>query len=764
MCRTSIFFLLVAGAVFPACRAAPVAMTSYCAGPEGPHPKTLRVSKADGGWRVSVKLAGLRPDTSVRRARLLAARGDVKDPKDLLADIEIYPGQDASGRRLELLTPGYDRFDATAAVRNAVNSGQLHLFVKTFPGWVRESTRLEVTYEDAAKAEGTPAQAAGLRVFHRAGQTFITWTEVAPPITDKEVTWGAFRAARAKSRNACAYRIYRHTRPITADNFIEAELTGEVGPLSCWNINGRNTEYLIGQAMIQPDKIGELALRHNHEVYTWHMSHPRMDRYPLARLVIDERAGPLPPGTGLYVHHPSQPGKRYYAVVSCRGGVENTRDFSKANALREPVDEAVGAGVPVHQGPGLWGPYFDYPGRRQVYVQWCAPPLAPRPNMSFNWTVLAPPDLKPDRPAPVELYFHSGNYTYAKPPRKFIRRSIQLATHDWPPSGWYGFHTAYGTLRSYRSGGVDNHTQKRIIAFLGWAERTFPLDRDRILLPGSDGAALLALNYPDKFAYVLINRFSNDVLRRPSKFLYAWGPPCAEIKDPKGRASWGWAMLDQIVLARRDRDLPFFFCRGYSWGPHVRGFAKGEGRFYDAMRKANQPLMADWTWASGRLIPPHKYTGRWRGLDLTRTTPVPAFANCSLDANRESNGNVNLRLSWEPVTESAGPPGPPPAEGEPPRPGTGRGADAVQCVIHSGGEATFDLTFRRLQQFTVKPGQTLRWTAANSPTRRIPKPKPQSGTVRVDGDGLPVIKGLKINSHAKLTVKVTRARAANGDH
>ena len=498
-------------------------------------------------------------------------------------------------------------------------------------------------------------------------------------------------------------------------------------------------EYLIGQAMIKSDKIGELAEGHNHAMYTWGPNHPRMDRYPVDRLVIDSKAGPLPPGTGLYVHHPWRAQKRYYAVVSCRAGVENTNDFSAANALAKPLAEKTGRGEPVHQGPGLWGPFFDYPGRRQVYVQWCAPPLAPRQNMYFNWSVLVPPGLAKDQKAPGELYFHSGNFSYAKPRIKMILKSVQIAPHDWPPSGWYGYNDSFGTLASYATGQVRDHTQRRILSFMDWALKTFPIDAERILLPGSDGAALLALKHPERFAYVLINKFSNQVLRTPKggALAMAWGPKCAQVKDRAGRADWGWAMLDQVVQARRGRDLPLIYCKGYSWGPFVRGFAKGKGRFYTAMRKANQPIIADWTWASGQLIRPDRYSGLWRGLDITRTTPIPAFANCSTDNNKEGDGNTNLPIGWQAIKETAG---------------------GVAIVVSNRRGCTVDLAFRRLQTFKPKAGEQVRWEAISAKPRRGQTPDPQNGAAVVDRDGVFVLKGLKIAGGSNLTVKVARAK------
>ena len=109
--------------------------------------------------------------------------------------------------------------------------------------------------------------------------------------------------------------------------------------------------------------------------------------------------------------------------------------------------------------------------------------------MYFNWSVLIPPSISGK--APAELYFHPSGYSYAQPGKKAMRDSIQLAPHDYPPSGWYGFNNAWGTLKNLTDGVVSNHTQRRIIAFLDWAKQTLPIDPDRVLCTGADGAAAL---------------------------------------------------------------------------------------------------------------------------------------------------------------------------------------------------------------------------------------------------------------------------------
>jgi len=719
----------------------------------------ITVKETDRGEGVlQFDLSRIPQGAKVFRARLLCERRPLdKGDEGELETIEILPlaaglsegsGPRTSGGRLELAAPLYRSFDVTDLVQSWVaGRGTPGVFVKKFPGWLPEKTYLDVMYE--GEPGGVPPQVDRVNVLHREGQTFITFTEVdrllaevgqassLPGRQDACPTWGEIKSALASAPDACTYRIYRHTGPINGRTITQAELVAEVGPLSGYNTNGRNKEYLIGRAMVESDEIGELARDYGGYMHIWTMNHPRMDRYPVPRLVVDERRGPLPAGTGLYVHQPDGAGRKYYAVVSCRHGVENLRDFSGRN-VTGPVEERVGTGVPVRQGKGLWGPYFDYPGTRWVYVQWCGPPLAPKHNMYFNWSVLIPPQTA-DK-APTELYFHPDGYSYAQPGKKLLRASVQIAPHDYPASGWYGFNDAWTTLRSPKAAAVDNHTQKRIMAFLDWAKQALPIDPDRIVAVGSDGAAALALNFPETFSYVLITRFDpRGVLgaETAGEFAAAWGPKSPAIQDAQGRGDWTWADLDKLVekATAEGKDLPLFACRGPSWG-RVEGWGKGRGRFYSAMHKAGQPLVAHWAWG-GRLeaVQPDKWTGLWRGLDLSRSTAVPAFSNCSLDQEGEGGGNTNLGLLWSDVTDEPN-----------------RFEMTITCP-----ECTFDVTLRRLQRFRVEPGQRVRWVATPLPGSHGETAQPQAGQATADEHGIVTIRGLKYPARAGgLAVNVTR--------
>lgn len=568
-----------------------------------------------------------------------------------------------------------------------------------------------------------------IKALHRAGQTFITWRGLPSP--PEKFSWG--QAKDISEVSELTYRIYVHDERITDSNLSRAKLLGQAGPLSGYNLNARNVEYLIGQAMIKPDSMGELTRGYNGFIYRWHMDHPRMLRYPLNRFVIDEKAAPLGPDAGLYVHQPAKPGNRYYAVLAFRRErrVEQ-RIRGGENSLREPVAETVGAGEPVCQGDGLWGPFFDYPGKRKVYVQWTAPPLSPRPNMYFNWSVLVPPDVKGS--APVELYFHSGNYSYAKPNAKYIAGSVQIAPHDYPFSGWHGYNSALAAGKEAASGRVSNHTQKRIAAFMEWAKKKFPIDPSRIIAVGGDGAAAMALVYPDMFAYVLITGFEGRLLNRKAtrQFVNAWGPKDVQVCDDKGRGEWAWAELDKLVLAEPARDLPLFICKGASWG-RAKGWGIGRGRLYSAMHEARQPLYAHWAWG-GNLAAPDRYTGLWRGLDIRSDTPVPGIANSSADKEGEGHGHSNTVYSWKDIKD------------EP---------NSFQITI-TGRESTFDLTPRRLQKFEVKPGERLAWEVVALPGRGAKPAPPQTGRVIADKYGLVTLEKLKL-SGGGLAIKITRA-------
>ena len=164
------------------------------------------------------------------------------------------------------------------------------------------------------------------------------------------------------------------------------------------------------------------------------------------------------------------------------------------------------------------------------------------------------------------------------------------------------------------------------------------------------------------------------------------------------------------------------------------GYARGEGRFYDAMRKTGQPVSAGWSW-NYKLVPPNRFDDTWRGLDINRRTPIPAFANSSADKDTEADGHTNMHYPWRDVKDAA---------------------EGFEITV-TGPDSTFDLVPRRCRNFRVKPGEKLTWTA-DSPVKRDAAALPQqTGTVDADTRGLVTIRGIRI-ANGSVTIKVARAK------
>jgi len=200
-------------------------------------------------------------------------------------------------------------------------------------------------------------------------------------------------------------------------------------------------------------------------------------------------------------------------------------------------------------------------------------------------------------------------------------------------------------------------------------------------------------------------------------------------------------MLDRLALERPDASMPLIVCEGASWGG-VRQYGKGYGPFYTNMQEARQPLIAGFGWDT-KLITPDYYTGGWQSrqhldaaaLDLAQTTPVLAFANSSCSVEKLQSGNVNYKHVWNNLEETP-----------------------ERLRVTLAGAGTVDVTPRRLQRFTVRPGEHLVWRTEPQPDKRDKQPpKPHSGTVTADAHGLFTVEGLEIPAGGTV-LTVTRSK------
>lgn len=722
------------------------------------HAGTMKIDEE--GKRISFDLSALPRRAKVHRARLVCFReAPAGDSDDALVNVEIV----LKGRKkpLELIPPWYD---ALAVPASAVKGGKsLSFQVEAFPGWIREKTFLEIAY--GAKAGADLPRVRGVKAFHRAGQTFITWQEIEKALDGGRPTWREVKAALENLDDARAvrYRVYRSEEPITPVNLHEAALLAEVRPLSGHNINGRSAD----QAFHVMRKRMLVDMDYAKGVSKSHYAIPRSahDDVVIDRFVIPASPagrpsgkGPIPNGTGLYVHHPAKAGRGYYAVTVVVNGRENTTKLATAG----PVGEKPGPGKPVFQRELDMKVLFDYAGRRLQYVQWtggiqaqnaaigdpaAAPPLSNLPNQHYNWSVFIPEGVK--YPAPLEVVL-TGNGMFRRPRWPHRLDTILVSPHDAPfRTFYYGYHESAGTLRSLRQGTIQPFTWRRMLTFLSWAFDEFKIDQALVTCSGDRGySSTAALHFgmrnPEVFSLVYTCKgMPNPAAlpaevkmaswhRRPSKTLVA------ELEKLVGKKEWGlktgglenvWEFFNLTAEVAATpkvlRPMLSYGGRGqWDWPPIAE--------FLKAVAAARQPIISEGTW--GAINPPGvKNPGAGRsGLNVRRDRPVPVFAGCSSDYQGGRNGGggaTNYGVWWqdESIVDEA---------------------DRFEIILT--GNVSVDVTPRRTRKFILRPGEKVRFKTELLGTRLRRQDKPQSGEAVADENGLVTIPRINVRGKARL--------------
>jgi len=750
------------------------------------HPGAMKL--AEDGKRISFALSALPASAKIYRARLVCFReAPPVDAEEALISAEVHgPG---SAKPLELIGPWYDAFAVSAS---AIRPGQdLAFTVAAFPGWVPEQTFLEIAYE-ARDAGGDLPSVGAVKAVHRSGQTFITWREIESLVGDDRPTWGELKQLLEDldAKRAVRYRIYRHTRPITAGNLHEAEWLAEVKPLSGYNVNGRSPDQAF---TIMRRKMLE-DMDYAKSVSRGHYSIPRSayDEVPIDRFVIPSgNAGfeggippagttpePLADGTGLYVHHPAQAGKGYYAVTVVVNGRENT---AKPAAVG-PIDEKPGLGEPVFQRELDMKVLFDYPGRRLQYVQWTggdlrtperpvgdsAGPLSNLPNQYYNWSAFVPEALDAEpagasqgeasggrAPVPLELVL-TGNDMFRRPRWPHRLDTILISPHDAPfRTFYYGYHDSAGTLRSLRQGKIRPYTWRRMLAFVHWAIRAFNIDPNLITCTGDRGysstAALhFGMRHPEVFSLVYTCKGMPNPAAIPVKVKMAsWhrrasNTLAAELQKVVGRKEWG---LQTVVDGSADANVWEFFnltaevaSKPKLLRPMLSFGGRGQwdwppiAEFLKALAEAKQPVISEGTW--GAVDPPGvKNPGRGLpGLTVRRDRPIPVFTRCSSDYQGGRNGDggqTNYGVWWDDgsIIDEPG-----------------------KFEILLTGNVVVDVTPRRMRNFRLEPGEKVDYKVVPMPSRPRRTDTPQSGQAVADENGLVTIPQVKVRAKSRLTI------------
>jgi pimeloyl-ACP methyl ester carboxylesterase len=581
-----------------------------------------------------------------------------------------------------------------------------------------------VLMRPTAGPSSLPSQPSGLAVFHRSGQTFITWME-RPELTAEQ------------------YNVYRHTAPITSANLAQATRLYRV-----------------------PEGSGRFYANR----YDVENSGVWSNRY-INYYVITNNGPELAPGTGLLVwtlatndFAGASTGSMYYAVTTTEAsGLENTTGFYSSNTVG-PIAEGVsdprpvqirsfsasgggGAGHVMIQFMDLrsWNPTFHAPHARDNYYGLDSGSYAVTSAIQYAYDYVVIEPSCADSPAPLYMNLHgyAGN-SYGpvnSDPEPYSWCAYKIYPIDQNQTWYFGFARS----NDYRTGSdpgpgdtIVNYTEQRLLRMvrdtIRWPPGSAAVDTNRVYVwghsMGGSGTLALALRYPNVFAAASASQPMTDYSRSGEgggadwrgDVEWKWGSIAQNLPvsmdAPGGWAShlssfngtgvWDWQNHQQQMTARAAEEfVPLGIGHGINdtvieWSTQGRPAYSNldAARICWGARVDN----SEHSWMGFDITPPTLQPDMsltpFQAFSVRRNESVPGLSRCSAngalppDAPAYYNHAVEWSASWY----------------------NWDGAPTDQSNLWqmsfrslSGSSLTVDVTSRRLQAFPKKPGQRVFW-------------------------------------------------------
>ncbi len=594
----------------------------------------------------------------------------------------------------------------------------------------------------AETPDSTQAQVTNLRAWHVEGQTFLSWREVDSHVTESSISVKDLKAIKRNiSKNKkLFYRLYRSENPILS--LAGLKPIADAPPLTGWNAD-------------------------------YYGIYPK-PQHQSSRYIVKKGEGPVDSETGIYVHHPADEGKVFYAVTAVRDGKENSA-LSEANSLKRPVEETTGQGVPVLQRIEKPQSFSYIKGATlHYYVRWEGPPNCAIESKPFDYLVAIPP--KPASPAPVGIHLHcwggslNGGYGWWYNAEKgaFLVASNQIP-YDW----WTGYHENYWSglgkgKSAWQSGVVRPYTQRRLLSFVDWMATKWKVDKNRSFVAGSSmggsGAPMFAIRNPDRIAWALSWVGVHNPAKTPQfkgSYERVFGKSEYRVRHESGETVWDFYNDAWYLRKHPEKETPFItFSNGKNDG--AIGWPQAI-EFLNALQETRRPHLFVWGMSGHGQRARMPMDGRERimPIDIRVDQSLPAFTRCSLDdspgtatrksgeqiekekkeiaeynkTNRrkksldvfdgKSSGQVNAHLYWK--TDDA-------VDEENSwemSVGLFRAAPADECTV--------SITPRRCQDFKPKCGEKFSWKNLDANGKAE-----QSGEVTADQWGLITLEQVKV--------------------
>ncbi len=537
----------------------------------------------------------------------------------------------------------------------------------------------------------------GIAVFHRHGQTFVTWKDVAEG------------EAGAEYR----YSVYRADKPITQENLDKAEVVIQGILSNSCKLQGMD---LTAKYRLDPKK---------------------------PRVKLTEGGEPLAMWTGVGVHTVAADGKGYYAVVATDLALKPlSRVAAGESATTEPVEEKVAPFQPIKQvsAETRHKEIGKISGKKglPLYVQLHAS-CSSKAWMAYRgdyFTYFAPKEFgwragQPGVFGLSERKDESGRAYLCLVPRDTMNK----------PDGKRGVENLWFGLWCKPNWSTETEpraypfSEKRVEWIIDWVLKNYGADPNRICIGGQSmgawGTFSIGLKRPRTFAALYPTgpkcRHGTLYRARGRKHYRGRKPPMM----PDGKTSF-FDYLDLVAFVERTHgDLPFACFIGGRHG----GYApwKDMVPMVKALTKNHHGFGFGWdNRGHGSARTQFKLLRKYYPVEkFALNKSYPAFGNSSIDDDMgpdgPKEGYVNVGFVWKSVVDEK---------------------DKWSATI-SNAEAkvdmTVDVTPRRCQDFKPKPGESFKWTAAG-----------ESGNVTADEWGLVTVEKVKIKQGQETTLTLSR--------
>lgn len=309
-----------------------------------------------------------------------------------------------------------------------------------------------------------------------------------------------------------------------------------------------------------------------------------------------------------------------------------------------------------------------------------------------------------------------GNHDIYRAPDDFYALYLDCRANkgDW---WWGGMHLGDAELTKRNSGADPMPVEKRVLDSIQWVITKYAIDTNRVYLcgnsMGASGTLGIGMRHGELFAAIkanvpagiehVANRMYLPPLTVPPNVRLPDPPVAIDYSAPNDKWSAGH---DRFVQAMHVRKYALYFY----WGPF--GHANNHAR----IEKVND-LINSFDW-----------------LNVKKNEAYPVFSNASCnqkipwpdDLNNKTAGQINAFFRWKNLSDT---------QGDLQMSLFLVSPTELKTTFEIPGEASADVSLRRIQNMHVKPGQKFHWIFGTA-----------KGDGTADANGLMTIPALKITA------------------